>query len=36
VPPHLRVVWVNSLALCWNVVMSGFNQAARLEGSSSI
>ena len=36
VPAHLRVVWVNSLALCWNVVMSGFNQAARLEGSSSI
>ena len=32
VPPHLRVVWVNSLALCWNVVADGFNQAARLEG----
>ena len=33
VPLHLRVVWCNSFALFWNVVMSGFNQAARAESS---
>ena len=33
VPLHLRVVWCNSFALFWNVVMSGFNQAARTESS---